>query len=162
MGMKNTISSLALMFLLSVPPVWCTTIAYDGKHIAADSQITQGTTKFFGNKLIQIGTDVVGCCGLCSDIEKFKSWYKDRRQPKPDLTSFSALVLLPSGRCYRYDEELDRTEVLAPYAIGTGKEAALGALKAGVCAKRAIEIAREVDLYTGGDVSYYPMNRRQK
>lgn len=38
------------------------------------------------------------------------------------------------------------------YAVGSGSPYALGALSAGASPKKAVEIARDWDLYTGGDI----------
>jgi len=38
------------------------------------------------------------------------------------------------------------------YAVGSGSQYALGALSAGASPKKAVEIARDWDLYTGGDI----------
>jgi ATP-dependent protease HslVU (ClpYQ) peptidase subunit len=45
--------------------------------------------------------------------------------------------------------------VKPPFAIGTGRTAALGAMKAGATARQAVEIAAQIDVYTGGKITSY-------
>lgn len=42
---------------------------------------------------------------------------------------------------------------LGIYGVGSGSEFAMGALKAGASVQQAVEIARDLDLYTGGSVT---------
>lgn len=150
-----------MALVLSIGPSWGTTIAWDGKVLAGDSQVTQGETKSFSPKIVRINADIIGCAGTCKDIEKFYQWYGNRSRPKPHLSSMDALVVV-KGQCYYYDEDLERISVCAPYAIGSGKEAALGAMKAGASSQKAVEIAREIDLYTGGPVTYMGTEKKRK
>src|ERR1041385_8755305 len=128
-------SWLLLALLISIaPPAEATVIVFDGKSLAADSQMTMGQAKYLHmQKLVRIGQYVVGCAGDCSDIRKFRGWFADQKKPKPKLECMSELVLSKLG-CWKYDEDCDPVQITRPFAIGTGRVAAMAAMKAGATA----------------------------
>lgn len=143
---------IVLMLATIGSPCVATTIATDGFSMAADTQGTRGYTKLFHHKKLErIDGFVVGCAGNVVDIKKFKAWFKNRSQGKPKLKSMSALVM-DKNCVWLYDESCIPEAVFPPYAIGTGSRPALGAMKAGANAERAVRISTEIDLFTGGDV----------
>lgn len=149
------IKFLPTLLLLSLAlPSSATTIAFDGKTVAADSQITMGESKALnGHKLVRINGCVVGCAGDVVNIDKFKRWFRDQKQPKPKLSNqFVAIVVAPGGLCTEYFSDLTCTTAQPPHAIGTGSDCARAAMAMGASAKRAVEIARDIDLYTGGTI----------
>lgn len=54
------------------------------------------------------------------------------------------------------------TDSSGVYAVGSGSDYAIGALMAGVSVKRAVEIASQWDLYTGGDVVTKTIKKEKK
>lgn len=99
--------------------------------------------------------------GLSSAVDKYIEWLSSRKDNTTERPSLShgggdAIVL-----CVRTDGILelhDKAGILIypktiPFvAIGSGKEAALGALHMGANAVQAVEIACKVDVYCGGEV----------
>jgi hypothetical protein len=61
---------------------------------------------------------------------------------------FSAIVISPDGQ-FLWTEELIAMPIIPPYALGSGREAALGAMYAGCDATNAVEIACKLDVYSG-------------
>jgi 20S proteasome alpha/beta subunit len=134
-----------------------TTIATDGKVIAADSRTTYGNIvatekckKIFEYK----DGSVVGCGGNRGEIRDFKKWCQNGRidSERPELEDFFAVELTPSGKLYGYDNSCTRIKVEPPFAAGTGGDIALGAMLSGKSPKEAVELAIKKDIYSGGKV----------
>ena len=124
--------------------------------IASDSQVSHGNKKFTAKKLFELAGEAVGMAGNMDSCAKFIGWYSagcdSESVPefdKDDDLYFEALVLDKSGRLMLWDTAMLPQEVLDDfYAIGSGSQAALGAMRAGATVERAIAIASEIDLYT--------------
>jgi ATP-dependent protease HslVU (ClpYQ) peptidase subunit len=126
--------------------------------MAADSQETRDTGLIVGRgvrKLRRIKDSLVACQGSDQDIALFEHWYSGPRSQsdKPDLDEdFGALVLC-DGRIYKYHDKCVPIEVFEEYAaMGSGDEIAMGAMAAGADPERAVEIACELNIYTGPPV----------
>ncbi len=146
-----------------------TTIAWDGKKIAADSQITYdseagGTRKHkCGNKLFRktivvddVAEEVVMAVqGDASAANLFVEWFDGTKKEMPEIFAynppdFTCLVWFKHG-LYEYDAYCVGEKVTEKfYAIGSGAKAALGAMHMGADALQAVKIAAEVDPYTSG------------
>lgn len=140
-----------------------TTIAYRGGVLAADSRAYSGGAAPIGAKvkihrlpdgtLFGVSSNNVGADTL------LRRWVEGGCQPaesgdlKPD--SFSVLLIRPDGAVFYANDNLDLSGPLsAPFfAIGSGKEAALGAMVMGADARRAVEVACELDMWSGGPVT---------
>ena len=121
-----------------------TTLAYDGRTLAGDRQLTLGGTPMPMTKIFQLGSELIGLCGSVQESLQFLKWYQDGKDPetKPKLDEgFSALVITP-GRILRYEDHLMPWQVNLPFwAAGSGADYALGAMAAGKNASEAVEIA---------------------
>ena len=150
-AIKSVMATL-LFLILSVCPVRATTIAWDGRAIACDSQYTSDTVKEVlpMKKIVRINGDLVGSSGKVKSMESFNKWYCDKKQSYPLLDEdFEALVVTRNGAFSYSAQNQYPTKVSAPYALGHGREVAYGALKSGASAKKAVEVAATTDLYTG-------------
>lgn len=147
--------SLCLALLMSISPAHCTTIAFDGRLLAADSQITAGGSKYLQSvKIVRIGRAFVAAAGEMTQITRFRDWYEHGHDPRnypKKLDEFTAIVVTPLGVTQYWDVGYG-VPVPTPCAIGTGADAARGAMMAGVDAKRAVQIATRIDLYSGEPV----------
>lgn len=133
-----------------------TTIAASRSCMAADQRVTDGNRRFRGKKIRRIGDAVVGCAGDSASIAKFMRWLEDGAQDDPPKfakdAELEAIVLTPAG-IFAYGSDCIAEEVLDPfYAVGTGAEAALGAMHMGADPQRAVEVAALVDNSTGGPI----------
>ena len=130
-----------------------TTIATDGKTLAADRQITQeGTLAGQVCKVSKLNDgSVFGLAGSPFDIDYFKQWYNDGQEPNTlSLEGDSeAIHLAPDGTITIYNE---RGKSFKPddrfQAIGSGAQFALAAMYAGKTPAEAVEIATWLDLYS--------------
>lgn len=140
-----------------------TTIAYDGRLVAIDSQVTAGSVKFTekkwyegstpdGDHFILFGSgnvcDIQECSRLLQEygLETAKDYEGDFGAFIVGLRS-NPVVLEAEGGVI----EVRRTA----YANGSGQAAALAGLVDGKSATDAVLLASKVDLYTGGPVHTY-------
>lgn len=132
-----------------------TTIAFDGKTVAADS-LCVGECRHRVQKLVRIDGKIIGCSGGWSDANRFIRWVKEGcpAEDTPELSEeFNALVVHPDGSYIVFENALEPMTFDDPFfAIGSGQAAAMGAMRAGANAKRAVEIACDVDPYSLGPV----------
>lgn len=83
--------------------------------------------------------------GLAKQFDKVP----DQKEDWPDGV---ALVVL-QGRIFKVYHDFTVTEADRDFAgIGSGSDYALGAIASGKSARKALEIAAELDLYTGGEL----------
>lgn len=147
-----------------------TTIAYDSKEgvIAADSQETSGSgDKFNCQKLFRVGHLIVATAGGTYSGMAFVRWLSDWKNPDdvnwddyPDFTNldteedFECLVIRPDKSCFTVNRLFTPVEQHGNrfIALGSGSAAARGAMLAGASPKEAVNIAKQIDAYTGGRV----------
>lgn len=153
-----------LLSLLLATPCFATTIAWDGKTLACDSQRSGGHLKIFvGNKMVRSEKRhaVMAGGGEVRITAKIKKFFVETEQPlsecplpeKMDPDSFAVLVIYDNGEAEFYQGDLVRAEVIeAPFAFGTGGEFALTVMHLGKSAEQAVKVAEEMDLFTGGAV----------
>lgn len=133
-----------------------TTIATDGKVLAADRQVSDGSLICSpATKIARLANGaVVGVAGGAFNLMAFLEWFNGGRKETLQLHSddFEALVLTAAGQVVCYDRH-GRTLIQAPpVAIGTGAQIAIGAMEAGATAQEAVEIACRRDAWTSGPV----------
>ena len=150
-----------------------TTIAYRDDTLAADSQDTYDDIKTMSSqKLFKIERDdeieIVATAGHGITGMLFIDWYsgdedegREACEPKLQLNdtnlidwddNFHILVLNSEG-LFEVDRYFKLLEITEPFfAIGSGAAVAMGAMHMGATAKEAVEVAKKVDLYTGGKV----------
>jgi ATP-dependent HslUV protease subunit HslV len=140
-----------------------TTIAFDGKFIAADTQGNFGSTVAYSRKLTRLedGT-ILGGAGLYSNILRFIEHYKNNRNQISDFPELyhgeggetDILIIEPNGPIKLFCSVDNYLHILpenkTQYAIGSGECYAFGAMDAGASAHQAVLIASRHDPYTGG------------
>lgn len=133
-----------------------TTIVGTANRLVSDSKIImykkdKDDTFYEGPKLFRKGDAIIGTAGSHILGEVFIKWYGTKKK-KPNFgpkADFEALVVTKDG-LYHYDEDLSGGKVNREwFAIGSGSFAALGALYAGKTPEEAVEIACQVDPYSG-------------
>ena len=149
-----------------------TTVAYDGRSMAADKQMNTGNMKHphAGSK-IQRGTyrgepALYGGSGTTVFLSAVIDWLiaGESAEHKPDLPgpddTFTVVVATAAG-VFEYIDSL-RPIFLGdiPWAIGSGAEYAFGAMDAGACAKRAVEIACGRDCSSGMGIDVLTLKRK--
>lgn len=146
-----------------------TTIAWDGKTLAVDSQRTAGdviedtcTTKLFtdcGSYKAATG------CGRHSNLLSFIKWVKcgcligSFPTDKEDANGHG-VVINDKAELIRFPFSGDGVGIKesSTFTDGSGWMLALGALDAGATAEEAVKVAIKRDVYTGGKVQTYTFN----
>lgn len=74
--------------------------------------------------------------------------------PKLDCDAgFSALILHPTGEVSLMGQDCKPVLIELPYAVGSGMDLAIGAMRAGASPEKAVRIASEYDPHTGGKIT---------
>jgi ATP-dependent protease HslVU (ClpYQ) peptidase subunit len=144
-----------------------TTIAFDGRYLAADSLIcTNDTKEGYVKKIIATNIKeqfdaIVAFAGeyaaalafIDSLRENYPNAYAKPNYGEPD---YCALVVHSCGGFDEYTSKYEYPETFKSLtnfrAMGSGVNFALGAMAAGKNAKEAVEIAIQFDAKSGGDV----------
>lgn len=136
-----------------------TTIAWRDGIMAADTAtyIHGGDCRMPGEtgKMWRLADGrVMGHAGSRRDAHGLMRWLEDPKGDPPNTGDVAAIVVgRGGGRSMLVFDGSSEREVEAPfYALGSGAQAALGAMYAGASAEDAVRIAMLVDPYTGGDV----------
>lgn len=152
-----------------------TTIAFDGKVLASDSQMTLGdyrldmnTQKIFmakpsdnwrldGNQIVAYGVagKLVGVQAVREALTSYNGLTSNHRFPKGITLKYIAITdkgVVYTGGQYEDDELPWMAVVQPPVAVGSGCEFAIGAMAAGASSADAVRIAAKFDINTGGPV----------
>jgi hypothetical protein len=155
------------------------TIAYKDGVMAGDSQLTQNYANVGMVRKIGRNSDgliIGGAVGCLSDVSAFIDYIQNLGPLMPNFPAIHAappasplhpgedsplgMVIIQNPhslqpRIFLWEGTSRLNEVVADYlALGSGKNAALGAMEAGASAKRAVEIACMIDPYSGLPVDW--------
>lgn len=149
-----------------------TTVAFDGRYLAADTQMTFGNgsiNQLPSRKLVVRDGHVFASTGRIINglRDRFVDWWFTPaitgadRVTLPDLgaadaaTAGSLIIVLPDLRCgcvsYTGPDFLETGPISA---WGSGEDYAVGAIEAGANAMEAVLIAMKHDINTGGEVEF--------
>jgi len=134
-----------------------TTIAWDGKTLAADRQFNHSGTPIAKTKIhtcisnVDMRIKIFGCAGDSFDAMALKEYWKGERNLAPAITDLEIMVIDNTKKIYIVTEKMIFHEVEDKpfYAIGSGADYAIGAMAMGATAKEAVEIASKFDIHTG-------------
>ncbi|QNM98114.1 hypothetical protein [Chitinimonas koreensis] len=133
-----------------------TTIAWDGKTVAADTQANNTGLRSYTKKLYRLADGrIYGFTGEIQDGVSVYEWLNaGGRDARPHVSSsFAALLVCPDGRAYTMEDKLVLLAVYETFrAIGSGRNFAMGALVVGADAVQAVKAAIRLDVYSGGDI----------
>lgn len=153
-----------LAALIIGTPCFATTIAFDGKHLVADSQATCGHHKIWVTKVFRsdarhasmafagnalrgklIADYFMSCTAPLSAM--------DLAEPTKEEDAVDVLVVYDNGEALYFGGSLTAiSSVSAPFTLGIGGDLALGAMVAGKTAEEAVQIACDHDIYSGGKI----------
>lgn len=134
-----------------------TVIVWDGKHLAADKQATEGGLRHTTTKIKRIEKGkfkgyLMAGAGCTSQANHMMAWFELGAEPESfpkyqDTEDLSAqlLVIAPSREILRFDfNPIPCVFYDEVYAMGSGRDVAMGAMAMGADAKQAVEIASEI------------------
>lgn len=142
-----------------------TTIAWDSKEMAADSQLTQNGLVTHTVKIWKGSNFILAVCGAIDEGYAFKAVLEGEMKEKNAAISkdFAAMVWWDSGEIEEYYNTMVPVPVYGKYnAMGSGAPVALAAMHAGKSAREAVELAKKLDAYTGGKVVSYSWDKVKK
>lgn len=138
-----------------------TTIAYRDGIMAADTLVTGGDVR--RGHVLKIGQtalgSLVGVTGMAGMLDEVIGWLSagGRREEYPKVppdSHISGIVACLDGRVGVFSThgvmQWAETEFVA---VGSGNEIAMGAMAMGASAEKAVEIAAQFDVYTGGRIT---------
>ena len=136
-----------------------TVIAYRDGVLAADQLVASEQYDLVTGLAAKIfrsedGKALYGFSGKLSDGGRFKRWILDIDTTPPTFEDFAAILISPDGKVsLASGKHPCFVEVAAPYfAIGSGRELALGAMWKGATAPEAVTCAIELNIACGGPV----------
>ena len=129
-----------------------TTIAWDGKTVAADGQMTSGDRVIHQDfpKVLRLSNGaLMAGAGAPEDLGRFYTWFEEGCEGYVKLSKNTEILYVDKHGARSYVGNTGcSVEVQAPYGMGTGGPVAVGAMLAGKSAAQAVRIAAQVDIYT--------------
>lgn len=148
-----------------------TTIAYDGRYIACDSQETMGTAKTLCIKYAIVdqdfvafasGTSTAGLKAIDYIKRSIVTAYNGQVINFPekmfsDEERFTVWVVnLHNGVVSEFTNDgMSSACLINNDALGTGRDFALTAMYLGKSAREAVQVASQLDCYTGGKIHVF-------
>ncbi|GEM_PF-685420 len=143
-----------------------TTLAYDGRLVAIDSQVTAGGLRYEEKKFYPVTDDdgselIVFGAGTSSEIQRAA---REIAEGSKKLTKgdYIVLVVRPDGDPIAYyGEDGLPLDIRRDFFVsGSGGAIALAGMKDGKTATEAVLLACTTDLYSGPPVHTYDIKRR--
>ncbi len=139
-----------------------TTIAWDGRTLAADSRSASNDVVMSDRhtKVVRVGNVLAAATGTAARCREFLAWVGAGMPGDPPANphpadkdwSYWGLVIAPHGAWVFQEPGI--VPVTSPYyAMGTGRDFALGAMAVGASATEAVRAAMRHDTCSGGDVT---------
>jgi len=131
-----------------------TVIAATHKSMSADTFSHTKVSGFYVHKIVRVGKSLVGCAGPSELCQRFINW-RTKGSKRPvwgQNDQFEALVLDKTG-LYVYYTSCTPDRVNLPYfAIGSGRQYAMGALAQQATSEQAVDTACLFDPYSKAPV----------
>ena len=135
-----------------------TTIVFDGKTLAVDSQVTAGSVIVgVRNKIQDINGYFVAGCGNTDGIDLVVGYLLEGKERPSGLSANDADVLFvkkDTGEAFRaFGDTLVMSKAVIPFFGGSGAEIAQGAYQVCNDPIKALKVAMKLDVYTGGPIN---------
>ena len=137
-----------------------TTVCWDGETLAADKRATIGGLYRTTTKIYRVGSSLAGFTGSGVQCREMLAWARGgfRKAKFPDIqrdveSSITLLVIRQNGVIQAYEHTPHAiTYEDKQFAIGSGRDYALAAMRLGKSAEEAVLLAAEFDPGTGNGV----------
>jgi hypothetical protein len=137
-----------------------TTIAWDGRTLAADKQLTASGVRYETTKAHRLKDgSLFASCGSLENNAAALLWLNgDGEKPVFNSAdsddSFDGILVTPDGIAWLLNKKLHKVRIESPYfSTGSGRDFALLAMRLGKTAREAVEMAAELDIWTGMGVT---------
>jgi hypothetical protein len=141
-----------------------TTIAWDGKTLAADKQCSDGNHKFAVTKIKRVNGELLGFSGGLYRCKEMLAWYCGERKPedfpKGESDDFSELMVIRDGKIFLYGSKYPIEVEDNRFAVGSGSPYALAAMECGLSAEDAVQTAIKFDPSTGMGIDILTWGRK--
>lgn len=128
-----------------------TVIAYDGKSLAADRQITTGSViEGFQKKIYEWSRGVWSSAGRVDDAEAFRKWLDSREKTKLHK-SFHG-IYSEDGEVWEVYSNLVPFKATPGTGLGDGGQLATAFMGEGYTAEEAVKAVCKYNIYCGGKV----------
>lgn len=128
-----------------------TTVAFDGRTLAADTQSSMFRSTMQKVYRLKDG-QLFGACGQFQDSTAVREWLENGGEKPKVSEGFHAILI--DGGLFVLEDKLVKIKYDRPYfAIGSGRDYAMAAMFLGKTAAEAVRVAHEFDLDTGPEVS---------
>jgi hypothetical protein len=139
-----------------------TTIAWDGKTLAADRQLTASGVRYVTTKAHRLDDgSLFASCGALENNAAVLG-YLNGTAEKPIIENdgdFDGILIKPDGTAWMLNKKLHAVRIETDrFSTGSGRDFALLAMHMGKSAKEAVEIASELDIWTGMGVTCLSLN----
>jgi len=143
-----------------------TTVAYDGRTLAADRMLTEGSVKepAAARKVWRCGDKLLSGAGEYAAMVRAAEALRTGRPLSSvrNLGGTDFIVVDKTGKAHVYEGATLLYSTRRPTALGAGRLAALAAMMAGADAAKAVRIAARLVTDTGGGVTAMAVSRRRK
>lgn len=160
--LKWWFSLLAIAFLAC--PAQATTVIYDGKYLAADTQVTvtyphsRTLDRYFETKIHKVKGYWIAGAGNLEDIKRFVRWMQGLEDYPLD-GSFNCLVISKKTTLLYTDYDMNPKRVAVPVVLGSGGKYALHAYLTKHCnVEEAVSAAFKEDMWSGGPIEVVKVN----
>lgn len=145
-----------------------TTIAWDGRTLAADRQATIGTLKRTTRKIWCVCDKLVAFVGDSDQVLELLHWMRRGAGPTdfPEHQrrgdSDNRIVVITSDRRIQVYERTPFPIEFGDkhFAMGSGRDFALGAMAMGATAREALQVASNLDCGTGMGIDWVDLDLR--
>jgi hypothetical protein len=127
-----------------------TTIVATARGMAGDTFVYSQASGYYTQKIVRVGDSLIGCAGPSTLCQQFINWrVKGLKGPVWSLNDpFEALILDKTG-IYVFTTASVPDRVKTPFfAIGSGRQYALGALASGASLRASVVVACKFDPYS--------------
>jgi hypothetical protein len=132
-----------------------TTIAWDGKTLAADRRLVVGNKCYRAGKLYRfLDGSVAGFAGHAGQITQVVEWLANGEDPEsaPEVDDVRGIIASTSALLFVENTTLIPVDRDQPVSVGSGEDYALVILRDGGSAEQAVLRAAEFDPFTGDGV----------
>lgn len=143
-----------------------TTICWDGRALCADRQLTSSGVRYETTKAHRLKDgSLFASCGALENNAAVYQWLNGGSE-KPVIEKdddFDGILIKPDGSAWMLNKKLHLVAIESPYfATGSGRDFAILAMRLGKTAREAVELASELDIWTGMGVTELQLESQQR
>lgn len=131
-----------------------TTIAWDGKTLAGDTFADRGGLKYHVEAKVfdipEVGV-LFGGAGNLRDVLAVRDWLAKKIE-KPTVSDFAGIIVRAGSVGLMEDSLAELPLPFPKFAVGSGRDFAIAAMRLGSTAREAVELACEFDTFSAAPI----------